>query len=374
MLPYIILLIISFLSSFIALGKRNGSIVQINTGNTLYVKLHNWALPIFFTFLFFLLAFRSESVGNDTLGYHHIFDAYRSMSFRSFLVFEPEVLFAMLNWVIGQFTDNYQIYLAIVAALTLIPIAYLYTEDKEYSFLKIILFMNMSTFIMLFSGIRQMLAVSVGIVAYWFVRKKKWYVFIPLVFVAIGFHHSAIILFLLYPLYHLKFRPIHFLFILPLIFAVFFFNAEIFAYLTEYYMNYTDAVSDIAIQSTNAYTMILVFAGFTILSFIVPDESRMDQEAIALRNILVLTVILQCFAPVHALSMRMNYYFIIFVPICIAKIIKAAQIKYRSIAEFAGVIICILFTLYYIWNLWMANGTGGSLHTVPYIPFWSNEL
>lgn len=375
MLPYVALVIIPFLFSFIAFEKRKQFLIQSHVGITPYVKKHNLAIPLFFAMLFFLLAFRSESVGNDTSNYHHYFDAYQSLSFRSFLVFEPEVLYAVLNWIVGRFTDNYQIFLSVVAALTLIPIGYLYTEDKEDSYLKIVLFLNMTTFVMLFSGIRQMLAVSVGIVAYMFARKKKLLFFLLAVVVAIGFHHSAIILVLLYPIYHIRLKQIHLLILIPVVLLIWAFNEQIFLFLAVYYMNFTDAVSDIAIMSTGAMTMLLVFAVFAVFSYIIPDETKMDQEAIALRNILVLALILQCFAPVHALAMRMNYYYIIFIPICIAKMIQSAKAQYVSVAKVAGIAISAFFTLYFLWSMWSAYQTGeGMLHTVPYIPFWEGSI
>lgn len=52
----------------------------------------------------------------------------------------------------------------------------------------------------------------------------------------------------------------------------------------------------------------------------VPQESKMDKDIIGLRNILFLSAFLQCFTLVNYWAMRMNYYFLIFLPILISKI------------------------------------------------------
>ena len=368
MIPYIILCFVPLLFSFVSFGNKKEA--RLIIGSNEYTQSRNISLIIFFLMVSLLLALRHETVGNDTGNYRIYFEYYRVQSLSSFFSFSPEVLFYTLNWLIGKFTDSFQVYLTIVAVVTLLPIALLYIEDREHSYLKIVLFLNMSTFIVLFSGIRQMLAVAV-VVAYIFVRKKKILLFLVAVLIAVGFHHSGFILIVLYPLYHIKFTSKHLFFLIPAFVLVLLFNKQIFLYLAKLYASYSEGVGDITTSSTGAITMLLVFVLFIVFCYIIPDEEKMDKELFGLRNMLVFCTFIQSFASVHALAMRMNYYFIVFVPIIMAKVLKVAKPRYKEVAKFAEIVICVFFTVYFLFGIWRAYKTGeGALNTVPYVPFW----
>ena len=53
--------------------------------------------------------------------------------------------------------------------------------------------------------------------------------------------------------------------------------------------------------------MLILFALFTVFAFIIPDELIIDKETTGLRNFLLLSLVLQMFAPLHSLAMRLNY-------------------------------------------------------------------
>ncbi len=167
--------------------------------------------------------------------------------------------------------------------------------------------MNMSVFVMMFSGLRQSLAVSAGIVAYEFVKQRKPKRFILIALIALGLHHTAFMVLLMYPLYYLKINKRNLFTIIPVIAAVFIFNKQIFAVLVDILSNIFGEKYDVEVTVTNAYTFIILFILFAVFSYVIPDEEKMDAEALGLRNYLLFAVLLQCFAPVHALSMRLNY-------------------------------------------------------------------
>jgi hypothetical protein len=85
-----------------------------------------------------------------------------------------------------------------------------------------------------------------------------------------------------------------------------------------------------------------------------------------------MAVLLQCFAPVHNLAMRMNYYFIIFVPIVMPKIFKHTKDSIKDVAKIAKGVIVGFFVVYYLYTTFISCLTGESaLNTYPYIPFWA---
>ena len=278
----------------------------------------------------------------------------------------------VLNWLISKVTTNYQVFLAMVAVITVIPLAWLYCEDREHSFLKIILFMNMSNFVLLFSGLRQSIALAIGIIAFHYVREKKPLRFMLTALIALGFHHSAFMIFLYYPLYYATFKRKHLWFVIPAILFVFAFNRPIFSAAVSILSMFSSDKFAVNMSSTGAYTMLLVFIAFTVFSYVIPDEKHMDQETLGLRNFLLSAVVLQGFAPLHTLSMRLNYYYILFIPILIPKILKNAKPFPKDVVRFMKACFVVFFTGYYLLTTYVSCQTGiSALDTYPYIPCWT---
>jgi len=372
MIPYFTLLGLSFLFCFVSKAREKG---KLYIGFNDIVSEHSFAVSVFFLMLWILLACRGVEIGKDTSNYELYFNRYNNSTFSQAVFGELEPVFGVLCWLIGKVVHgDFQLFLAVIAAITIIPIALLYNQDRRHSYLKIVLFLNMSVFVMLFSGIRQSVAMSVGLVAYQFVKRKKLVLFIITVLVAMGIHQSAFVLFAMYPLYSFKLKKNHAYIIMPLIGIVFLFNRPIFAGLLTMMSFLGTKYDDYAvIKSTGAITMIICFVAFTLFAYVVPDDKNVDAEFIGMRNYLVMAAILQCFAPLHSLAMRMNYYFILFIPVVIPKVLNYTDARWKEVAKLAEVVLCIFFTIYFVLNVYTGCRTdGGSLHTYPYIPFWAS--
>ena len=374
MFPYVILMFAPLLVYQVSVTRREnrtGKEWSFSIGKEPQVLYNSLIVPLFFLLYFLLLSFRSELLGKDLLNYKDYFAYYSSVGFNVVLKEDQDILYWVLNWVVGKFTDNYQIFLTVVAAITVFPIAKLYSEDKQYGFLKIVLFMNMSIFVMLFSGLRQSIAISIALIAYDFVRKKKPFWFLLFALIAWGFHHTGFMILLYYPLYHMKLNKNQLWFIVPTIGVIFVFNKQIFGWASNIMLSIMGDKYDVEMEDTGAYLMIILFALFAIAAYFFPDEKKMDAEAFGLRNFLLMAVLLQCFAPVHTLVMRLNYYFIIFVPIIVPKIFKYSKDNIKDVAKITKGVIVGFFVVYYLYTTYQSCRTGESaLNTYPYVPFW----
>lgn len=370
MLPYFLLIIIPLLFRFVVFrrSEEGARCVRVGCGYEIYSG--NVMIPVFFLLLFLFLALRDETVGRDLMNYKSMFISYNRRSVEQLLGLDSEMLYALLNWCVGRFTDNYQWFLAVAAALTLFPIAKVYGEDRRNGYLKLVIFVNMSTFIMLFSGLRQALAMAVGMIAYRMVRKKKLIWFLILCLVAYYIHRSGFMILFMYPLYHLRLKMKHAWFIVPGMLFILVFNKTVFRALLPLLTTYTDRYGT-EITQTGAYTMLILFVLFAVFAFVIADEKKMDQEMFGLRNFLLFAVALQCFAPLHNLAMRMNYYYILFIPILIPKVIATCKNRYREVAGLANIVLCVFFTAYFAITTYNSYVTGiSTLDTIPYIPFW----
>lgn len=330
-----------------------------------YTKRNKYSLTFFFIFFTALVMLRHESVGNDTRNYRLFFRHFAEMDWAKVGKDSFEIGFAYFNKLISVFTKEPQLFLAITAIITVTMIYQTYKRLCVDTALTIVLFCIMSTFVMLFSGIRQMLAVGIGFAAYEFTRKNKLFPFILMVFLAMTFHTSAFMLAFMYPVYHAKITKKWLIAVIPAATVVFVFNKQIFSFLALLIERYTGY--DASITQTGAYTMIILFALFAVIAFVIPNESRLDAETVGLRNFLLLTFVLQMFAPLHTIAMRMNYYYIIFIPILLPKIIEYRNERWKQVAIVGRHVMVIFFLIYFFFS--KANN-GGNLHVFPYHFFW----
>lgn len=333
---------------------------------TEYDKKNKKALMFFFLIFSVLVMLRHESIGSDTSNYIIFFNSYSNMSWESVGKISAEIGFSYLNKIVSIFSKEPQVFLAVVAIITVAMIYPTYKRLSSDASLTIVLFCLMSTFVLIFSGLRQMLAIGIGFIAYEFVRRKKPILFILMVLLAMTFHTSAFMLAFMYPIYHARITKKWLYFVVPGLLIVFIFNEQFFSTLTYIIEKYTKYEG--SITQTGAYTMLLLFAIFAVFAFIIPDEQCIDNETIGLRNFLLFSLVIQMFAPLHMLAMRMNYYYIIFIPLLIPKIIELRSERWEQVAVFGRNIMVVFFFAYFFIS---ARG-GGNLHVFPYHFFWEN--
>lgn len=366
MYPYIILVAAPILCAVVLRECR----VKPQIGNRI-------SLGLFFTLLLALLALRAPTIGRDLSNYQIYFNEAVRFGWSSVKDSVPEPLFMALNVLVAAFTDNFQIFLAVVAVLTVVPIAISYLRNAKDAVLTILLFLNLSVFIILFSTLRQAMTMALGLIAYEFTKRKQWYFFLPIVVLAFFIHKSALALLLLYPLYHIRISRRWMIGIVPAYMLLFAFRRQIFSLclrlIDDYYGRYT------VIEDTGAYMMLLLLVLLSVFVFSIPDEARIDRETAALRNILLLTVMIQMFASLHPLAMRINYYYLVFVPILIPRLIvcrpqtnravrgkRILFLSRRKLALLAKYVMIVFFLVYFFISAPRQN----LLDTFPYRFFW----
>lgn len=355
MLPFFVLLLVPLCIQHVKVGEKN-----IN-----YEKRNKTALFFFFAWLTVLIALRHESIGNDTNNYMNYFVQFSKTSWQEVGQGDLEIGFLYFNKIVSLFSNNPRFFLVCAAVIVSAMIYPTYIRLCTDSSLTIALFCLMSTFVMMFSGIRQMLAIGIGFIAYEFTRNKKPIHFFVSVIIATTIHSSAFMLIFMYPVYNLKITKKRLIAIVPVLIGIFVFNKQIFSQLTFLLSRFTRF--DSQMTSTGAFTMLLLFAIFAIFAFVVPDEEKLDQETIGLRNLLLLSLVIQMLAPLHMLAMRMNYYYIIFIPLLLPKIIASRSDRWGQVAVGGRHIMVLFFLTYFFFSAYTKTN---NLNVFPYHFFW----
>ena len=177
-------------------------------------------LILSFTMMTLILGFRSNYVGEDTMHYVAFFE--KTYEFEWIDIFTGlrvnwvnevpwpdtmEVGFAFIAKLVHVFTDNAQYYLCIIAIITSIGFSnFIYKNcySNEDVFLGTYVYMCECLYMMAFNGARQVLAISIGINSYNFIKRKKYIKGLLLIIFASLFHNSAIVLTLMIPFMMLR--------------------------------------------------------------------------------------------------------------------------------------------------------------------------
>lgn len=343
----------------------SGKGARIKIGNKLLYESHSTSIDVFMLVFLFMLMFRGVQCGIDTIQYMYLFEKYSSADIYTLLwTGSHEMGYKLLNKLVGMTGASYQVLLATTSVISVIPIWYCYKRESSVPLLTISLFLSVTPFCLFFSGIRQAIAISCGVVAWYVVKKKKLWLFIVIVVLAMQFHVSAFMLLALYPLYYARITKKWLWFVVPIMLVIYFLRNAIFSFLFSLlWKDYQEG------SETGAVNILILLILFAVYSYIIVDEKSLDQDTIALRNILLLSIVIQIFAMLHPLSMRMNYYFLIFVPILIPKIVKHSSKRYADVAKLSVIVMTIYFMYYFVNCILVDNDP---LNVFPYIPFWEN--
>lgn len=368
MLPYVLLLLIPAILPLLVYRPRE--IISDHGARDLSQKRNKITLLLFFFIFFVLLALRDFTVGTDLLTYKSIFEHCHVISFDNLSKMQWEIGYTVYNKIVSMLSLNYRLFLILSALIMLIPIYRLYSKEKNYAYLAVLLFINMPCFLMIFSGLRQALAISIGIVAYIALEKRKYILSGILILLAVSFHISAFILVLIYPAFFFKIKTKNLIFIAPVIIAVYIWRVPLILFVIQLMpTHYIEFYGEI--QQTGAVGMMILFLIFSAFSFIVLDEDTMSKRDYFMRNILLIATVFQFFVPIHGLVQRASYYFIIFVPVSILSVVQAPKKYLKNISAVAVWVMGCFFTLYFFYNA--SFSTDNLLNVFPYKFYWSGQ-
>ena len=359
MIPYYILLFTPILFSIFLLFNKKS-----NKGIT---------CTVFFILFLLLLVLRDISVGADLLGYKSVFEHSQDMSFKEIVeggdIMNFEAGWVFVNKVFSFFTSSFQTFMIICACFSVIPVFLLYRRYTSNTILTIALFISLAFFTSYFSGLRQAFAMSAVPLAFYLVKRRKLLLFILTVTIVTLIHHSAIVLLLLYPLYHITIPRKSIIFILVFFVVIFSLRRVLFplfqSILWEKYSTYE-------MSETGAFMVLVLLFLFVIMAFVfLPNDNELDRDTIAFRNILVLTVFIQVFAGINTVAMRVNYYYLLLVPIAVPTIIDKVRTSNKTLLRFLSLILIVICYA----KFFVGAYTGDDWAQIfPYRPYWIGQF
>lgn len=320
--------------------------------------------------LWLLLALRSPSMGADLgyrktteTGYLQSFHIISSLplrdvfSIKSYLNYEFG--YKILNAIVGWIWENEQFFLAVCAAISMIPVALAIQKDSSAPMFSCLIYFALPLYELLFSALRQGIAVGLCFFALSAIENRKPLKFIAIVLAASTFHSTALLFLAAYPIYHLKMHlSIRWI--------------SIAAVLVSYLMRYEilnlyallfrpGAIAD----NNGALGMLMLLCLiYLVCCFFCADG---DPQFSGYLNLLLVCCVIQTVANIHSTAMRAGYPYMIVLIFLIPKLFEKMEWRLRIVAKWTVAIFFIFFAVRGIYDSsWSCM--------YPYIPFWKEYI
>ncbi len=149
-------------------------------------------LSVMFLLMFLLSVFR-YGIGNDYFSYIRIFDEIHSASWGELLTLGYEPAFALLTKAITLISYNPEVMYGIYAVLILAPVAYAIYRHSDNVWLSVTVYLCLTFYYTSLNFIRQSMAVSLLILCYSFIKRRKIVPVMIFAVLAALFHYTALV-------------------------------------------------------------------------------------------------------------------------------------------------------------------------------------
>ena len=141
--------------------------------------------------LIIIMSLRDISVGIDLKNYFYEFQ--NSLYFWNNKIRGHEIGYTLINLLFKQLNLSFQAFLTFVSIFIVSTIALIYRLYSKNIFLSFYLYVSIGLFQLSMSGLRQIMAISITIIAFIMLLRRKRILFVMLIVLATYFHMSAII-------------------------------------------------------------------------------------------------------------------------------------------------------------------------------------
>ena len=319
----------------------------------------------FFVGFFLLLALRHPSMGIDLqygkydgylAGFREIHDLSWEQIFSNVPFRNYEKGFVVFCKLIGNIFLNEQFFLAACAAAALIPLSIAIWLSSEDKLMSAAIFLGLPIFCLLFSTLRQIIAIGICALGIVCIQRKKPLPFLFAVLLAATFHKTALVFLLAYPLYHLRLTKAVRVISVILLPACYVLRENLMVLLSRLLGLH------VVLDNNGSFMLFLLFSLIYVIGFWMSDDQKSEQNGFL--NIFFLACLVQAFSGIYNIATRMGYYFtlalIFFLPSLVG---NAKESNERTAARWTVIIAFVTIGLYFIYvTTWSIS--------YPYYFFW----
>jgi hypothetical protein len=365
------LLLLTFVST-IDISKNKEKVLGLPKLNTTKV-VFLYVMAIAFVLLGGLRAF---SVGADTVSNKRIFDYFGSISLLEKVPLDYQEMYGyriLCKLVYIVTNGNYQIFMFIVATITIGCIFYFIYYTSENYVLSVWLFYLGSLLCSSWNVSRQFLALGIALVAIVQLYKGKFLRYFILLLIACTFHKTVFVLFLVLPIKFINWNQKKII-IASIVVAIGVYSLNIFMpTILHFFPLFEHRYLDMWLKNsfwgkgTRGYTS-LFYLVFVICTFFVTQKSKRTLGFISDWQLLLLMMIsieLGLIFRKNPAMLRIRIYFDIFIVVAIPNMLKRLNLENRK-----KTLVTSMLVIAYI-GLFLYKVSIGEHGVVPYHFFWN---
>ncbi|XTR37216.1 EpsG family protein [Paraclostridium tenue] len=292
--------------------------------------------------LFIILALRSESVGADISRYIKNFNFISTNNWDIISGLRYEVGYKLLVKIISLITNDSQIFISIIAAISLIGVTKLIYKYSSMPVLSYWLYITFGFYTFIFSGLRQAIAISLVLISFDYLMENKIIKFILMVILASLFHKTAMAFIVCYPFKNINITKKNILSMFVSFLFIFIFRFKIMSILK------TMLYDEYEIVASNSYTLLIVALIILMASlYFYKSVINKNSKNSIYYQMMYLSVCCLLLASTTTNMTRIADYFYIYLIILIPEVLTS--IKDKKLA-YIGItlVLCISF-LQYMW-------------------------
>ncbi len=356
------------------------SLIIISCVLYIILKKYNSKYYLFLTFflLFLMAAFRKCDLWIDLAGYEkrHIYLKFLTnweTFFNNYLVTSKDVGYYVLEWISTKLGISFQVWIAIIAAFFLFVIGKLIHIKSYQALISTLLFLGLGFYSFSMSGLRQVVAISLTVLAYEQLDEDHNWRFIILTLIASLFHKTAIVFIVLLFLKKVKFGKFHIIGFLIGLVGFFSYKNQLREILNTYFFteNYSGYSTSTSTLTYTRFFILLAIFVFCLLYYkkvnslcdfdhkCFQNEKKIKiRNPLLLYNALFLGTIIQLYSSFVAEMFRVSMYFSLYAILLVPLALYSE--KNGKLRNVFTMIICLIILLYIL----ISGGLGVQYQTI----------
>lgn len=314
--------------------------------------------------LILLTGLRGYTIGADTSLYLDALRHFRSLPLWEIPLaplvfpFDFEIGYFALTKACAFLGMNETVFLFVIAMITYIPVFVAIQKHSKIPYLSILSYFAFGMFSYSLGVFRQMIAVSILLCGWKYVKERKLIPYLLVVGLAMTFHMTSIIAILLYILYGIHWKKIMW-FILPTEVLLLIFGRYVVILATKIMPPFEHYLGGMYDQQGGSYLMLILLNIVLLVCIILNKQGRFNNDMTICA--LILAVFLQSVGYSMALFGRIVLFFSIYLIFAIPNAVYGLGEKWRKPAGIVA--IAMLFFLSFMM-------ISGNQYIVPYYAFF----
>lgn len=243
------------------------------------------------------------------------------------------------------FSDNFQVFLLLVAIAFTVPMAIWIYKNSEAPDLSFVLYSSLFYSFFALTGLRQTIATAIIVFCgYNFIKNKKYVKFALLAFVAFLVHKSAISFIPFCFIANISFSWIYLAIAVIFIVGFFLFGDAIYVPIVQF-IGYEDNLLSNNQANASVYALLMLCICFLIIVFF-PMINRRRPDAKNWFNLLLLSILTILLVFQAQEFMRIQQYFTLSFMILLPELVMCINKKYRNIVHYAAIAFMTMYLIY----------------------------